>query len=188
MPPSIHVKTGEEYVWNHHHFSENGFDEVRPVPKILLNKILAKINSHSESTNYRGNNLKSDLDPDHILNGIPEGKRNDTLFRYACKLISQGFPLDAVVALINIAASRAIPPLPEIEVKSIIKSASKYSSGDSSSLADSSQIEVKSLREILTTEFPEPKWVVEGLMSEGLNLLVGVSGIKKYQSNRSKHR
>lgn len=58
---------------------------------------------------------------------IPEGARNDTLFRTACRWRSQGMNEGQILALLDHEnATRCHPPLPVDEVKLIAKSAAKY--------------------------------------------------------------
>lgn len=51
------------------------------------------------------------IDPAAILAGIPAGKRNDTLFRYACSLANR-VPISEATILLRAAAAAARPPYP----------------------------------------------------------------------------
>lgn len=58
---------------------------------------------------------------------IPEGVRNNTLFRTACTLKRQNVPKDSALStLTNINNIKCNPPLPEQEVRNILDSAYKY--------------------------------------------------------------
>lgn len=61
---------------------------------------------------------------------IAEGSRNDTLYRYACKLRAMGASLDGIEALLLAEnKNRCKPPLPDHEVRGIAASAAKYAPG-----------------------------------------------------------
>lgn len=60
-------------------------------------------------------------------NVIPEGYRNNTLFKLACMLKRKNLPQDtALSSLIDANTVKCNPPLPEQEVKKILDSAYKY--------------------------------------------------------------
>src|SRR5262249_41265141 len=59
--------------------------------------------------------------------GIPEGQRNDAVFREACRLRAQKRALDdALGALRDFNQSRCTPPLDDHDLQSCIKSAWRY--------------------------------------------------------------
>jgi len=58
--------------------------------------------------------------------GIPEGQRNDTLFRFACGLVGKGYDPVLVEAAVKHAAEHCNPPLPKTEAQQIVKSALRY--------------------------------------------------------------
>lgn len=58
---------------------------------------------------------------------ISEGERNDAVFRMACRLRSRGMRRDEARTLLDeFNSDRCVPPLPEREVESCLKSAFKY--------------------------------------------------------------
>jgi hypothetical protein len=62
---------------------------------------------------------------------LPEGKRNDTLFRWACGLRARGLEEDEILArLIEENAARCKPPLPEADLRTIAHQAAKYEPGE----------------------------------------------------------
>jgi hypothetical protein len=62
---------------------------------------------------------------------IPEGQRNGTLFREACRLRRHGLDEDAILRrLRSLNARRCKPPLPEAELASIAHSAARYQAGE----------------------------------------------------------
>jgi hypothetical protein len=63
---------------------------------------------------------------------IPEGRRNDTIFRRACSMRAQGFDEESILtAILDVNRTQCDPPLPENEVRRIARSASKYEPGPS---------------------------------------------------------
>jgi RecA-family ATPase len=48
-----------------------------------------------------------------VLQGVPEGQRDDTLFRYACSLKARRTPRQEAEVLVRAAAASCIPPFPE---------------------------------------------------------------------------
>jgi hypothetical protein len=64
---------------------------------------------------------------------IPEGRRNETLFRIACQLRCQGRTAEEILTAIRVESRRCVPPLSETEVSRIAQSASRYVPGRSGS-------------------------------------------------------
>tara|TARA_R100001086_G_scaffold119382_1_gene61352 strand:- start:8201 stop:10165 length:1965 start_codon:yes stop_codon:yes gene_type:complete len=71
---------------------------------------------------------------------VPEGRRNDALFRYAClQRTNKNLSETDIAALVNkYNQEHLVPPLPTNEVIAIIQSASKYSIGSEMNLAQAS--------------------------------------------------
>lgn len=73
--------------------------------------------------------LKKNQPHRHIENpllGVSEGRRNDVLFRYACRLIAKGINKDEAKVLILEAASNCLPSFPEDEAEKCLESAWRY--------------------------------------------------------------
>lgn len=71
------------------------------------------------------------IDPASILNGVPEGQRNDRLFRYACRLRRQAMVQEEAEVLILEAARNCTPPFDPDEALGCVESAySRYEAGD----------------------------------------------------------
>jgi len=60
---------------------------------------------------------------------IPQGERNETLFRFAASLRAKGADDEEILSKISEANSRAKPPLTESELKAIVASATRYPAG-----------------------------------------------------------
>lgn len=108
-PNSIHV-SGAKYVPLNEDFD---FKLLKHAPEILIEKI-----KKSSLREVRKDDVK-------IL--IPEGQRNDFLFRLSTRLFKEGLSYDAVMSAIQIEnRCRANPPLENLEVVACVESASKY--------------------------------------------------------------
>jgi Bifunctional DNA primase/polymerase, N-terminal/AAA domain len=100
LPPSRHI-SGGSYSWM------NSLEMALP-PTDLVESI--RQSSAGSSTGG------GDLDLVEVLNGVAEGKRDETLFRAACAYRNQlGDNRGAVEILIKYAAANCSPPFPEID-------------------------------------------------------------------------
>ena len=122
VPPSIHPN-GTEYAW------ECSPDEMEmaEVNETVLNFL--QVTHEADKPSFK------------LPEMIQDGSRNDTLFRLASSLQSQGLP-DASIyeAVHSTNASRCVTPLADDEVDTIVESALRYQKGE---------------LKILTTDVPE---------------------------------
>jgi hypothetical protein len=72
------------------------------------------------------NSFREKLDPDQILKGVEEGRRDDTLFRYACHLRARNFTKPEAEVLVLSAARNCSPPFSESEAIAKVDQAWKY--------------------------------------------------------------
>lgn len=112
-PPSIHP-SGREYEWA----IEPDSVPPAPMPEWLLKLLEQKKGPSSEG-----------LDPLKVLAGVPEGQRDVTLFKYACRLRAKGMTKEEALALVLQAAKNCTPPFPEDEAKMKVESAWRYPEG-----------------------------------------------------------
>ncbi len=111
-PPSLH-KSGSRYKW------KNGNIPTKDNLAVCPNWILDAIE----------NNKKKDLKIS-ANNGdkIPEGERNDTLFRYACRLRDKGLTEEEIFTLVTSKNNdKCETPLDNAEIIRLIESALSYS-------------------------------------------------------------
>ena len=119
MPPSDH-KSGRKYKW------VKGLDPasvaIADMPDWLLDLANKRENKSS--------NVKCSAPVPYNQNpNIPEGRRNDTLFRLGCSLWAKGFGYDNLTSKLNeINTAKCRPPLDSKEVDSILKSITKLPS------------------------------------------------------------
>lgn len=80
--------------------------------------------------------------PTSPLQGVPEGSRNDTIFKYACSLRTRGISKAEARALILIKAADCAPPMDETEALRCLDSAyTRYPPGRQRALTDSGNAE-----------------------------------------------
>lgn len=115
------------------------------------------------------------IDPEKVLEGIPEGARDATLFRYACKLRSQGVTQSEAEILVGHAAAKCSPPFSAVQAKRKVTQAFKYPGAK-----EKEQVRIYSLSDLSKMRFEAPKWVIKDILPEGLALLV--SGPKQGKS------
>ncbi|NPV73759.1 MAG: AAA family ATPase [Pelotomaculum sp.] len=119
-----------------------------------------------------GGNSSSKIDPVRVLAGVPEGQRDVTLFRYACRLRTQGLTREEALRLVLEAARNCTPPFPEREARLKVEQAWKYPEGGGNPKGVSAT-------DLLKMDFPDPAWCVPGLLPEGLTILGGKPKIGK---------
>jgi len=115
-PPSNHI-SGKRYEWVN--YADVMLAEA---PAWLLDLIT---NNTMQDTRHQNPTNELNLAA-KVLDGVPEGERNNTLFRYACRLRAQGLTYEEAKVLVLEAARRCDPPLPEKEALQIVKSAWNY--------------------------------------------------------------
>lgn len=111
---------------------------------------------------------KERIDPEKVLAGIGKGARDITLFRYACKLRGQGLSKKEAEILVGSAASSCDPPFDRDSAIRKVAQAWKFPGPEDKK----EEIKIWSLDELVNTKFEEPRWIVDGLLPEGLSLLV----------------
>ncbi len=104
LPPSLH-QTGAFYQW---HISLEEM-EPRDIPSWLLDLLTDK----SRTNGTVAEDARTPIDIGSVLNGVPEGQRDDTLYRTACRLRSDNVPIDYADLLIRQAARNCSPPFSE---------------------------------------------------------------------------
>ena len=113
-PPSIHPN-GKDYKWE---VPING--ELPKLP-VELFKLISSPNASNE------NGYRERFKTAEALAGVPEGQRDETIFRLACKLRSADVPEDMASTLILEAAGNCHPPFSEIiAIEKVRRAYSKY--------------------------------------------------------------
>jgi Bifunctional DNA primase/polymerase, N-terminal/AAA domain/IclR helix-turn-helix domain len=166
IPPSLH-KSGKRYQW------ANGITELAHWPAWLLEEIL-----RGQSKADPG---KSDrLDPLQVLAGVPEGQRDTRLFQYACRLRAKDMAREEAEVLVLQAAANCRPAFPEQDALAKVERAWNYKPGKAE--AEAKKAEPPSgwtAAELVAADFPEPAWILPGLLPQGLTLLAGKPKVGK---------
>jgi putative DNA primase/helicase len=118
-PPSLHV-SGKPYQWE----SERTPCAVSVAPLPVWVLALLREPSRLSSGGSAGSHGSWGIGADGL---IPEGQRNETLFRIACQLYRAGLPHAMVLEdLLEWNMEKCASPLPEHEVQQIVRSAARY--------------------------------------------------------------
>lgn len=101
LPPSLH-QTGAFYTWH----ADTELLEPRAVPPWLLDMLTDTRPSNDTEAQ------PLPIDVEGVLRGVPEGQRDDTLYRTACRLRADAVPIEYAELLIRHAAHNCSPPFP----------------------------------------------------------------------------
>lgn len=175
--PSMHA-SGGQYEWE---LSSDPSDTELAAPpdwpiERLRNPLLASKKAAA------GNDR---LDPAAILSGVSVGERNDTVFRYFCRLRDKNLTWDECLVLGRqiVAASPKDPPFTEQEMIGCLDSAFKYEPGKTEAKAAPNKGESEGFHIVHGDEIenlPEPEWLIEDVLVRGsLAVLYGASGSYK---------
>jgi hypothetical protein len=107
---------GQSYSW------ENPSAQIAEMPDWLLEIINAKQQKGKKASPTQLEKLTFS----EALAGVQEGNRNDTIFRFACKLRQDGWQYDEALVVVKTAAGNCQPPLPEDETLRCLDSAWRY--------------------------------------------------------------
>jgi hypothetical protein len=176
VAPSIH-KSGKRYEWKNHDPLEDGLKGLKEIPKKIL--IFCLKGSKSSISNK----IAKDV---NILDGVEEGIRDETLFKHACSLKSKGLSRAEVEIIITEAAKNCSPPFPKDEALAKVESAFGYPDSNALKIRRAREKMRKrtskkgiTVRRLMRTKFPEPKWALKGVFCEGLNILAGKPKVGK---------
>src|SRR5262249_17802624 len=103
------------------------------------------------------------------LTGVPEGQRDEILFRLACKLRSADVPRDMAVTLVLDAARNCQPPFPEtIALEKIDRAYRKYEpQREREKMAVRGQFSLVQAKDLIVSEEPDTEWLWEGILPAG---------------------
>jgi hypothetical protein len=114
--PSLHA-SGQRY-----HRDPSSPRELAPPPLWLVQ---LATNGNGQSSRQAGH-----VDIAKILRGVPEGERNDTLFKLACSLRGASVPEEAATESVLRVAANCVPPLPQDEAREIVSNVyTRYPAG-----------------------------------------------------------
>lgn len=115
LPPSVHPN-GNRYEWDMEPWEDC---EIAEATDVVLS--LVRTGGAQERQRFE------------LPDEIPQGKRDETLFRYACSLQAQGLSDEKIMTIVSDAnRARCKPPMSDEEVRSKVRSALGYDKGKSS--------------------------------------------------------
>ena len=121
-PPSIHPN-GTRYEWEQDPDDYELIDSSDTDVEFVLNSVLVSGKTNNE--------------PLKVPDEIPEGHRDEFMFKLACKYQAMGMSDEAMLAALQAEnAVRCKPPLTDKEIKRKVKQAQKYAKGEVISVTD----------------------------------------------------
>ncbi len=167
-PPSVHI-SGQQYEWEVEHRPDD-------VPLGSMPDWLQAL-AIGDNSQPIGGSGHTGIEPVSVLAGVAEGERNDTLFRYACRLLGHNnLGIGESAILIHSAASNCVPPLPRDEVDRLLASAYEYPQPDDHSKEENAlprRIVVRAVADWFKHP-PEPvEPIVTGLLLPGDQVVIG---------------
>lgn len=184
-PPSIHPN-GTKYEWEQDPEDYELITTDDMDVEFVMNSVLAS--------------NKSNTEPLKVPEEIPEGHRDEIMFKLACKYQAMGMSDSEMEAALKVAnAERCKPPLTDKEIKQKLRQAQKYAKGESVSITDHSETVAKrksygktrKIEEEVTEhdldmpvleqfEERDKEWLVSGYIPKGcVTLLCSDGGIGK---------
>lgn len=168
LPPSIHPN-GKKYAW------------VRPPAKTEI----------ADAPDWLLELLRKDLEPRgdgpdprvvEAFDGVPEGERDESLYRYACRLRAKSLDRKEAEELLLAAAAKCSPPFSEKEALEKVAEAWKRPPGRSRERERreaGEEVEIIPVETLLATNYLDPTWLVPGLIPSGLIVLSAAPKIGK---------
>jgi hypothetical protein len=162
-PPSIHPN-GKQYKWE---VTLNG--ELPALPSKLVELI------HKQKTHE--NTFRERFDTAGALAGMPEGQRDQTLFKLACKLRNADVPREMAETLILESARNCEPPFPEkTALEKVARAYSKYRPKQSQ--ADDRQEKIwpepMSIKTFMARPMDKTRWLWDKTWAaRGTSMMVG---------------
>ncbi|GHV32727.1 hypothetical protein FACS18949_04570 [Clostridia bacterium] len=171
LPPSLH-KSGKQYEWSP--FCDPSSMTIAPLPEWFY-------------TVLTQNGASERRIPLEVPDEIPDGERNNTLFREACRLREMGHTENEIRGLMVVMnEERCNPPLDADELEIIIGSASKYPIGQMPPTAAKDFAGLAIAKPALKTlcaadvEVKAVSWLWRDVFVQGaLNSIQGIAGIGK---------
>lgn len=175
--PSVGVN-GKWYTWRHG-VSCTEVEEIAEANMSVLE--LLEMNSRDSAANRQQDAAKKQrVDMHHV----PEGQRNDTLFRFASKMVGSGISRDAALEAARAEVATWDNPLPDFEIVKTVDSA--YNSYEPNEQNVYSDIEPEPSDDDIVVhtldEFEEKdiEWLIPGYVpKEQITIVAGTGGVGK---------
>jgi len=173
-PPSLH-RSGKTYKWE---VPLDGEPPQMPLELFMLISLPAR----NERVREHGDLQR--FDTAQALAGMPEGQRDENLFRLACKLRNADVPQDMAERLIQEAAQNCQPPFPEaIALEKVRRAYDQYQPAQKKTNETAPlnhHFTLIGAKDLLSIQEPETDWIWDGILpSGGLSLLVAKPKVGK---------
>jgi len=153
-PPSVHV-SGDRYEWDHR-------AEIAPVPDWVLDLW------EDQGTGHGAQFVDAEIDV------IPDGQRNDTLFRIASTMRRQNLSESAIVTGLGAIPCETL--MTEDEIRKIASSAGRYTPVETP-MANAPQLKITTMKNI---QARRTRWLWPGKFPQGkLTVIAGDPGLGK---------
>lgn len=86
---------------------------------------------HSSSVNGANGGPPAYAPVPHVVQGFPEGQRNDSMYRYACSMRARGVAIEEAAILLKAQAELCTPPMDHRECMKVLSQAFKHREGKS---------------------------------------------------------
>ncbi len=175
LPPSVHPNGGT-YEWDAGYTPKD--TPLADLPEWLHDLLLsAKIATKAEP----GRPVAS------VPEKIPNGIRNDTLYRMACSLRGKGCSQNEITSLLKeMNSERCEPPLPNDELTKIAASAARHEAGSlpcypvqAEPVDEFSAFNFYTLSELTEAERQPPEFIIQDMVPVGLTFISGAPKIRK---------
>jgi AAA domain/Bifunctional DNA primase/polymerase, N-terminal/Primase C terminal 1 (PriCT-1) len=166
-PPSIHP-SGKQYRWE-----VPLRDELPEIPPELLRLI--------SSPSHTAQGYRERFNTAQALAGVPEGQRDETLFKFACKLRHADVPQEIAEDLLLEAARNCKPPFSERAALEKIRNAyRRYDPGAAKAGINGHHFSLINAKELLAQEEEQTEWLWDGILpAGGMSLLVAKPKVGK---------
>ena len=180
LPPSIHPETGRAYQWDLGADLED--PGISPAPEWLLGLVTRNGDPAQQSTGAPS-----------LTPGAPiaEGTRESTLVRIGAAMRHAGADYQEILTALDAANRRCVPPLPAIDLERVARSVTRYEidavferpaggmQGTPGELQWGTEQkaptppELLDMADLLVRDYPLPRWLIKGLIPEGLTFFAG---------------
>ena len=171
VPPSVHA-TKKSYAWVEPISDHN----LRPVPPDL-EKLLTTTQSQGQSSE----GYRKRFDSAQALHGVPEGQRDETLFKLAAKLRNADVPREMAETLLVEAARNCNPPFSEkIARDKVARVYQRYEPKPEKLKGNEFRLELISMKDLLALPPDPTRWIWDQtLPAAGASVLVSKPKIGK---------
>jgi hypothetical protein len=154
--PSLHI-SGKRYKWD-----ANCSRMLAELPKHWID-FIAQCGKKGER------DRKEKFDTASALKGVPEGKRDETCFKLACKLRNADVPFNMALGLILEAAQNCTPPFPEDIARKKAENAYKRYEPASETPREKTEFQyIEFASSFLTVEDPPIEYLIDEILPEGV--------------------